>query len=70
VDGPTLTLTYKGEQKRVSVPPNIPVVTLVPAEKTDVTTGALVFISTQRQPDGTLTASRVAVGLNGVAPPM
>jgi hypothetical protein len=70
VDGQTLTLTYKGEQKRVSVPPNVPVVTLTPAQKTDVTIGAPVFISTQRQPDGTLTAARVTVGLNGVAPPM
>jgi endonuclease YncB( thermonuclease family) len=70
VDGQTLTLTYKGEQKRVSVPPDAPIVTLVPAQKTDVTTGAPVFISTQRQPDGTLTAARVTVGPNGVAPPM
>jgi hypothetical protein len=70
VDGQTLTLTYKGEQKKVSVPPNVPVVTLAPAQKSDVIPGAPVFISTQRQADGTITASRVTVGLNGVAPPM
>ena len=70
VDGQTLTLTYKGDQKKVSVPPNVPVVTLTPAQKADVMAGAPVFISTQRQADGTITASRVTVGLNGVAPPM
>jgi hypothetical protein len=70
VEGHTLTLTYKGEQKKVVVPPNVPIVTFAPAQKTDVVVGAPVFISTQRQPDGSLTASRVTVGLNGVAPPM
>jgi len=65
----TLTLTYKGEQKTIVVPPNVPIVTLAPAQKTDVAAGAPVFISTQRQADGTLTANRVTVGL-GIAPPM
>jgi hypothetical protein len=69
VDGHRLTLTYKGEQKVVAVPPDVPIVTLTPAQKADVTAGVPVFVSTQRQPDGSLTASRVTVGL-GTAPPM
>ncbi len=69
VDGQTLTLTYKGEQKVVAVPPDVPIVTLTAAQKADVTAGVPVFVSTQRQPDGSLTAGRVTVGL-GTAPPM
>jgi hypothetical protein len=64
-----LTLTYKGEQKTIVIPPNVPIVTLAPAQKTDVAAGVPVFISTQRHADGTLTANRVTVGL-GIAPPM
>jgi len=69
VDGHRLTLIYKGEQKAVAVPPDVPIVTLTPAQKADITAGVPVFVSTQRQPDGSLTASRVTVGL-GTAPPM
>jgi hypothetical protein len=69
VDGRMLTLTYKGEQKTIVVPPDVPIVTLAPAQKADVAAGAPVFISAQRQADGTLTANRITVGL-GIAPPM
>ena len=70
VEGRVLTLTYGGERKRVVVPPDAPVVTLVPATRSDLKAGEAVFLSAQRQPDGSLRAAQVTVGKDGVAPPM
>ncbi|WP_147707830.1 DUF5666 domain-containing protein [Microvirga massiliensis] len=70
IDGRTLTLSYKGGEKTITVPPEAPIVTFGPAEKADVKAGAAVFVPVQRQADGTLQASRVLVGKDGVVPPM
>ena len=70
VEGRVLTLTYGGERKRVVVPPDAPVVTFVPATRADLKAGEAVFLSAQRQPDGSLRAAQVTVGKDGVAPPM
>jgi hypothetical protein len=70
VDGRTLTLNYKGQSKRVVVPADAPVVTLVPAARSDLKAGETVFLSAMRQPDGSLRAARVTVSRDGVAPPM
>jgi hypothetical protein len=70
VDGRVLTLTYGGERKRVVVPPDAPVVTPVPGTRADLKAGEAVFLSAQRQPDGSLRAAQVTVGKDGVAPPM
>ena len=40
------------------------------ADKSELKPGAPIFSVTQRQPDGTLTAARVNVGLKGQVPPM
>lgn len=70
VDGHTLTLTYKGGEKKVIIPPNIPIVMNAPADKSDVQAGVPISVSrAQKLPDGTLQASRITVGKNGVAPP-
>jgi hypothetical protein len=66
----TLVLKYKDGEKRVLVPEGVPIVTFVPAERGELKPGAHVFVGTQRQADGTLTAARVNVGLNGLVPPM
>ncbi len=67
----TLVVKYKDGEKTVIVPPNAPIVTAVPADKSDLKAGAKIFIAAAiRQPDGTLTAMRVTVGLNGLTPPM
>jgi hypothetical protein len=69
-DGRTLTLSYKDGNKAITVPPDVPIVTFAPADKADVKPGAAVFVPTQRQPDGTLQATRVLVGKDGTVPPM
>jgi hypothetical protein len=70
VKGEVLTLRYKDGEKQITVPKSAPIVTFAPAEKSAVKPGAHVFITAMRQPDGSLGAQRVAVGLNGVKPPM
>jgi len=70
VDGPVLNLTYNGGNKSVVVPPEAPIVTLAPADRSDLKPGARVVVTTTKAADGTLTATSVVVGKNGVDPPM
>lgn len=68
--GRELTLSYKGGSVKVTVPPDVPVVTPVPADRADLKPGAPVFVVALHKADGTLSAAFVAVGKDGVAPPM
>lgn len=70
VNGPTLTLTYKGGQKKISIPDGTPVVTFGAATKDDIKAGATVFINGESTGDGVVSSDRVVVGTNGVVPPM
>jgi len=65
-----LEVRYKDGAKRVLVPENAVIVAYAPADRGVVRPGAPVFVNAQRQADGTLTAPRVNVGLDGQAPPM
>ena len=69
-NGRTITITYKGGEKRVVVPDDVPVVTYEPADRTALTAGANVLINGTRAADGTVTAASVSVGKNGLVPPM
>ena len=70
VEGQTVTVTYKGGEKKIDIPANVPVVALVPATKEEIKPGAIVFVPTQRQPDGSLNGGAVLFGKDGVIPPM
>jgi len=65
-----ITLRYKDGEKVVLVPPAAPVVTFEPGDRSMVKPGAHVIIGATRQPDGSLTASAVSVGKDGLVPPM
>ncbi|HEX3349744.1 MAG TPA: DUF5666 domain-containing protein [Acetobacteraceae bacterium] len=69
-NGRTITITYKGGEKRVVVPDDVPIVTYEPADKAALTPGANVLINGTRAADGTVTASSVSVGKNALVPPM
>jgi hypothetical protein len=69
VDGETVNVTYKGGEQKITIPENIPIVGLVPAEHGDVKSGDVVFVPTEKQPDGTLLSGAVLFG-RGVVPPM
>jgi hypothetical protein len=69
-DGQVLTLKYKDGEKKIVVPPGIPIVTYAAADASELKPGARIFVgSAKKLPDGTLEAARISVG-RGVAPPM
>jgi len=63
VDGRTVTLSYHGQEKKISVADGTPVVTFAPAKEA-------VFVPAERGADGGLSTGFVVVGTNGVVPPM
>ena len=70
ISGRQVDLAYKGGSVKVNVPVGTPVVTFVPAERMDLKPGAAVFLTATKNLDGSLSASRVIVGKDGVVPPM
>ncbi|HEY0121170.1 MAG TPA: hypothetical protein VGC14_05300 [Rhizobium sp.] len=69
VDGRTVTVSYHGKEKKISIPDGTPVVSLAPATKDDLVPGAIVFVPAEKAATGTV-AHQVVVGKNGVVPPM
>ncbi len=70
VDGKTVTVSYKGGERIIVIQPDTAIVTFAAADKTDLKPGAKVIVSAQKAADGTLTATSVIVGKDGVTPPM
>lgn len=70
VKGETLTLSYKGGERKIAVPAGTPVVTFAPAAAADLKPGAAVFVPALKKDDGSVLTSRVLVGKDGVVPPM
>jgi hypothetical protein len=56
--GSTLVVHYQDGSQTISVPPNVPVTEVAPQEVT-LTPGDIVYASTEKLPDGTLTTSRI-----------
>jgi len=69
-DGHNLLIKYKDGEKNVLVSPDTPVVTYVPADKSDLTPGAKIIAFMKKLPDGSLETNRVSVGRDGLTPPM
>lgn len=70
-DGRNITVKYKDGEKKIIVPPDAAIVKYVPGNKDALKAGAKIFIvAAVKQPDGTLEAPNVSVGLNGLTPPM
>jgi hypothetical protein len=69
-DGHTLLVKYKGGEKKVQVSSETPVVTYVPADRSDLKAGAKIIAFTKKLPDGSFETSRVSVGRDGLTPPM
>jgi hypothetical protein len=68
--GRRMTLRYKNGEKVVTVPPAAPVVTFQPGSREMVVPGAHVMLGATVRPDGTLAATRMSVGKDGLVPPM
>lgn len=69
-DGQTLTIKYKDGEKKVTVSPDTPVVTYVPADKSDLKAGAKIIAFVKQLPDGSFETNRISVGRDGLTPPM
>jgi hypothetical protein len=73
VNGQEMTVKYRmgertGEQKIV-IPPNAVMRAYVPSERSELKVGASIAImNAVRKPDGTLEASRINVGRDGIVP--
>jgi hypothetical protein len=65
-----MTLKYKNGEQTVVVPEGVPIVTFEPGDRSMLKPGAHVLFGANARPDGTLTASRISVGKDGLVPPM
>ena len=70
VDGHTITLSYQGKEKTISIADKTPIVTFAPAGKDDLKPGARVIVMGEKAADGSVSAAQVIVGTNGAVPPM
>jgi hypothetical protein len=64
-----ITVTYNGGEQTILVPPTAPIVAYQPAEQSAMMTGAHVVIRAS-EAGGKVTADQVAVGKDGLTPPM
>jgi hypothetical protein len=71
VDGQTLTLKYKDGEKKLLVTPQTAIVSFAPGDRAEVKAGTKIFIAAaQKQADGSLLATRISYGRDGLTPPM
>jgi hypothetical protein len=69
-DGQNLLIKYKDGEKKVVVGPDTPVVTYVPADRSELKPGARIIAFVKQLPDGSFETNRVSVGRDGLTPPM
>lgn len=71
VSGATLTLKYKDGEKKLLVTAETVIVTYAEGNPAEVKPGTKIFISAAaKKPDGSLAASRISYGRDGLTPPM
>jgi hypothetical protein len=69
VEGSTMTVKYKGGEKKIVIPANTPIVRYEIGTQADLKRGAhFTVLAATKKPDGTLEASRINVGRGGVVP--
>ena len=68
-NGRTIKLKYKGGEKTLNVPLNVPIVTTKPGDNSLLVIGAKLLVTAELR-DGKPTATRISAGRNGFAPPM
>jgi hypothetical protein len=69
-NGRVLTVNYKGGQQKILVPEDVPIVNLVPADRSLLKVGVKIVTFVTQGADGTLTAQSISAGKDGVTPPM
>jgi len=69
-NGRTITVNYKGGQKKIVIPDDVPIVNLTPGDRSLLKPGVKVVLFAQKGADGSLTAQGISAGKDGVTPPM
>jgi hypothetical protein len=69
-NGRTITVNYKGGQKKIVIPDDVPIVNLVPGDRSLLKPGVKIIVQAQPAADGSLSALSISAGENGVTPPM
>ena len=69
-NGRVLTVNYKGGQQKILVPEDVPIVNLVPGDRSLLKVGVKVVTFVTQSADGMLTAQSISAGKDGVTPPM
>ena len=68
-DGHTLTVKYSGGEKKIMVPPDVPIVRYEVADRGDLKPGVHVTaLNAVKKPDGSIEAPRLNVGRDGLVP--
>ncbi len=70
VDGPRLTVTYKGGQQTIVIGNSTPIVAYAPGARSDLKAGAAIVARAAKAADGAYEAARLLVGKDGLTPPM
>jgi hypothetical protein len=69
VDGPVVTVAYKGGEQKIVVGPNVPIVRYEVTDAGEIKPGAAFsVIGAMKQPDGSFDVARINVGRDGVVP--
>jgi hypothetical protein len=68
--GRVMTVQYKGGEKKITVPEDVPIVHLSPGDISKVMVGSHVVAVTAKNADGSLKAVALIAGQNGTVPPM
>ena len=69
VDGSSILLKYKDGEKKIVVPPGVPIVRYEIGSKADLKAGAaFTVLAATKKPDGSLAAARINVGRDGTVP--
>ncbi|MBV8745336.1 MAG: hypothetical protein JO134_09885, partial [Xanthobacteraceae bacterium] len=69
VEGATITVKYKDGERKIIVPPGIPIVRYEVGSPADLKPGAhFTVLAANKKPDGTFEAGRINVGRDGVVP--
>lgn len=69
-NGRTLTLKYKGGEKKIVVPDDVPIVNLEPGDRSLLAVGTKVVLFAKKEADASLSAGFISAGKNGLTPPM
>ena len=69
VDGANLVLNYPGGEQKVTITPDANIIMAAPAEAAELKPGAQVAMTATKQPDGSLSVSRITIAKPGAQLP-